>query len=404
MRSLLDSAHLGVAFLPAALLVGCVDSLPVAATPSPAVVALEAGRELDDFHAAAAVADEARYFAHFAPDAVFLGTDPSERWRVVEFRAYAHAHFAKGKGWTYEPGRRAISSSPDGDVVWFDEDLKNAHLGLARGTGVLVRKNGRLLIAQYNLTVPIPNEKMDDVVHLVDVGSHAAPPVSLEALYKRAYESATMHAGFDPLDEAAKALLGAMPEAKKHPEVDTEFWLHNELTWVRWQQGDLPRALAEVDAAGVTIDHGTLPDAKRTALRLHEYWDRAYLLLEAAMATPIMPIAKHAEAMQAAQTAKAAYDTLATANNDGDGMAVLEAFFLLNTGGGKEAAAAARRVDVDKDEDLQDLYVIARAFDANGEHAAADAVVARICAGNTYLMKPLIVQQLAREGRKCPAR
>ena len=35
---------------------------------------------LDDWHAAAAAADEDRYFAHFAPDAIFLGTDASERW------------------------------------------------------------------------------------------------------------------------------------------------------------------------------------------------------------------------------------------------------------------------------------------------------------------------------------
>src|SRR6266545_7462239 len=33
---------------------------------------------LDDWHAAAAAADEARYFAHFATDAVFLGTDATE--------------------------------------------------------------------------------------------------------------------------------------------------------------------------------------------------------------------------------------------------------------------------------------------------------------------------------------
>ena len=35
---------------------------------------------------------------------------------------------------------------------------------------------------------------------------------------------------------------------------------------------------------------------------------------------------------------------------------------------------------------------------------AAEAIVARICAGHVYLMKPLIVAQLAREGRKCAAR
>src|SRR5688572_25567219 len=56
---------------------------------------------LDDFHDAAGRADEQRYFAHFAPEGVFLGTDGSERWDVAAFRAYAHPHFAAGRGWTY---------------------------------------------------------------------------------------------------------------------------------------------------------------------------------------------------------------------------------------------------------------------------------------------------------------
>ena len=52
---------------------------------------------LDDWHAAAAAADEERYFRHFAPNAVFLGTDATHRWTVEEFRRYAHPFFAKGK-------------------------------------------------------------------------------------------------------------------------------------------------------------------------------------------------------------------------------------------------------------------------------------------------------------------
>src|SRR6516162_8245242 len=53
----------------------------------------EVARELDDFHDAAAHADEARYFGHFAPDAVFLGTDATERWDLAAFGEYAHPHF-----------------------------------------------------------------------------------------------------------------------------------------------------------------------------------------------------------------------------------------------------------------------------------------------------------------------
>ena len=126
----------------AALLAGCVEGVPAAAVPDAAGLEREAARELDDLHAAAAAADEARYFAHFSPRAVFLGTDATERWDLPAFRAYAHPHFAAGKGWTYTPARRAVAASADGSVVWFDEDLKNASMGLARGSGCSSARTG----------------------------------------------------------------------------------------------------------------------------------------------------------------------------------------------------------------------------------------------------------------------
>jgi ketosteroid isomerase-like protein len=122
---------------------------------------------LDDFHDAAARADEPHYFSHFAPDGVFLGTDGSERWDVPAFRAYAHPHFAQGTGWTYRATARHVQLSPDGQVAWFDEVLDNASYGPCRGTGVLRRINGHWKIAQYNLTIPIPNELAKDVVEMI---------------------------------------------------------------------------------------------------------------------------------------------------------------------------------------------------------------------------------------------
>src|SRR6266849_5787322 len=93
---------------------------------------------LDDFHAAAAKADEDRYFAHFAPGGVFLGTDATERWEVPAFRAYAHPHFAKGKAWTFRAARRIVT---------------------ARGSGVLSLHDGKWLIDQYVLSITVPNER-----------------------------------------------------------------------------------------------------------------------------------------------------------------------------------------------------------------------------------------------------
>jgi hypothetical protein len=76
-------------------------------------------------------------------------------------------HFSQGRGWTYEPTERYISVSSDGDTAWFDERLDNAGLGDTRGSGVLVLRDGGWKIAQYNLTIPIPNALAGDVVRQI---------------------------------------------------------------------------------------------------------------------------------------------------------------------------------------------------------------------------------------------
>ena len=94
------------------MLLGMTFFLLALGTPEPQVSAV-----LDDWHSAAAAADEARYFGHFARDAVFLGTDATERWTVEEFRRYAHPHFAKGKAWSFRSVSRHVSFSADGSLA-----------------------------------------------------------------------------------------------------------------------------------------------------------------------------------------------------------------------------------------------------------------------------------------------
>lgn len=120
----------------------------------------EVGAALDALHGAAARADGAAYFALFTPDAVYIGTDASERWTLAQFRAFAEPYFARGRGWTYtlRPGTRHVALSPDGQVAWFDELLDSGSYGTSRGTGVLVRTADGWRIAQYHLTFPIPND------------------------------------------------------------------------------------------------------------------------------------------------------------------------------------------------------------------------------------------------------
>jgi len=133
-----------------------------------AVEAIEAVEVvLDAFHRAASEADADAYFGSFAAEGVFLGTDATERWTVDEFRAYAKPHFDRGRGWTYTPLERHVSISDDGGTAWFDERLHNEGLGETRGSGVLVRRDGAWRVAQYNLTIPVPNELAADLVERI---------------------------------------------------------------------------------------------------------------------------------------------------------------------------------------------------------------------------------------------
>ena len=125
-------------------------------------------RALDDFHDAAAHADEARYFDHFAANGVFLGTDATERWDVAAFRIYAHPHFAAGKAWSFHAVSRHVTLSADARVAWFDEELATEKLGPARGSGVVENFGAGWNIAQYNLSIPIPNERFADVRKVID--------------------------------------------------------------------------------------------------------------------------------------------------------------------------------------------------------------------------------------------
>jgi hypothetical protein len=115
------------------------------------------GSVLDKFHMAASQANGDEYFKLMAVNAVFIGTDGSERWTKSQFKQFAMPYFSKGTGWTYHPRNRNIDFSDDGKVAWFDEMLDNTSYGECRGTGVLILTDNGWQIAQYHLTIPIPN-------------------------------------------------------------------------------------------------------------------------------------------------------------------------------------------------------------------------------------------------------
>lgn len=108
---------------------------------------------LEDLHRLASEGDFDAYFDLYTPDAVFMGTDATERWSLEDFRGYASA----SSGWTYRMTERHVFVDADASTAWFDERLENDRYGETRGTGVLVKTGTGWKIAQYNLTIPIPN-------------------------------------------------------------------------------------------------------------------------------------------------------------------------------------------------------------------------------------------------------
>jgi len=112
---------------------------------------------LNSFHQAAADAQVKPYFDLLSQDAIFLGTDATERWTKEEFKSFVMPYFSKGKGWLYTPQKRHISLVKKGQVAFFDELLFSDTYGICRGSGVLIKTDLGWKISQYNLSIPMPN-------------------------------------------------------------------------------------------------------------------------------------------------------------------------------------------------------------------------------------------------------
>ena len=116
---------------------------------------------IDGLHQDAHEGNFKSYFERYSPDAVFLGTDKTERWTIEEFKEYAEPAFADGHGWTYKVVERNWGG--EGNIRWFDEILFNEKLGHCRGTGVAKLINNEWKIAHYALTMLVPNSIAADV-------------------------------------------------------------------------------------------------------------------------------------------------------------------------------------------------------------------------------------------------
>ncbi len=120
---------------------------------------------LDSFNRAAAKADYIAYFNFYTEDAIFTGTDATERWDKKQFMAWAKPIFDKGKAWDFTAMERHIYFDNTGNVAWFDE-LLNTQMKICRGSGVLVKQGDDWKVQQYILSTMVPNNNLDAVIKI----------------------------------------------------------------------------------------------------------------------------------------------------------------------------------------------------------------------------------------------
>lgn len=123
---------------------------------------------MDDWHQAAAVADEKLFFDCLDSNSVYLGTDPDERWLKHEFMEWGMVYFQRDTAWAFKPYNRKWDFSDDMNYAWFDE-LLETHMGVCRGSGVLKKYPEGWKIKHYHLAITLPNDKMNEYRDLLEI-------------------------------------------------------------------------------------------------------------------------------------------------------------------------------------------------------------------------------------------
>ncbi|HAF27936.1 MAG TPA: hypothetical protein DCG75_02715 [Bacteroidales bacterium] len=121
---------------------------------------------IDNWHHAAAVANEDVFFGSLDSNAVYLGTDPDERWLKNEFMDWGMKYFERDTAWAFKPYNRFWEFSDDMNYAWFDE-LLETHMGICRGSGIVKRYGNTWKIKHYNLALTLPNEQMSDYKKMI---------------------------------------------------------------------------------------------------------------------------------------------------------------------------------------------------------------------------------------------
>ena len=122
---------------------------------------------LDDWHLAAATADEDAFFGTMTVDGIYLGTDATERWYRDELKSWAADAFERESAWSFTARDRQIYFSDDYETAWFEE-LLDTWMGECRGSGVLSKENGEWKLRHYDLAIMVPNDLVQAYIKLAE--------------------------------------------------------------------------------------------------------------------------------------------------------------------------------------------------------------------------------------------
>ncbi len=120
---------------------------------------------LDNWHHAAAIADENIFFGSMTNDAHYIGTDETENWTRDEMIIWAKEYFEKDSAWDFKKKTRNIYLDQSKKLAWFDETL-DTWMGVCRGSGIIVLTKDGWKIKHYVLSLTLPNDKIEQFIKL----------------------------------------------------------------------------------------------------------------------------------------------------------------------------------------------------------------------------------------------
>jgi len=124
---------------------------------------------LDQWHHAAAVADEKSFFGTMTEDCIYLGTDSGERWLRDSLRLWSAPYFKRESAWDFTPVNRNVVIYESDSFACFDE-LLDTWMGICRGSGLMRKVEGEWKLCYYHLAVTVKNENMDKYLEVFPPG------------------------------------------------------------------------------------------------------------------------------------------------------------------------------------------------------------------------------------------